>query len=273
MPELPEVETTCRGISPHITGEKIIDVTIRHTQLRWPIQQDLDQILIQKTLCQVSRRAKYLLFTFDHGTLIIHLGMSGSLRILSTPIPAAKKHDHFEISFDNGEILRFTDPRRFGAILWTEAAILEHTLIANLGPEPLAEDFHPTLLFEQSRGRRCNIKSFIMNGKIVVGVGNIYANEALFSAKIHPEMRAGALTKKQSIALTQIIKIVLAKAIKAGGTTLKDFTKSDGKPGYFRQQLNVYGRHKSPCPLCQTPISMMQLNQRATYFCTRCQQK
>lgn len=273
MPELPEVETTCRGIAPHIEGETINATTVRHHQLRWPIPHDLADILHNKKINRVYRRAKYCLLESDSGTLILHLGMSGHLRILSPPIPPPEKHDHLDITFSNHKVLRLTDPRRFGAVLWTDEPIEQHKLIQHLGPEPLSDEFTPDLLYQKSRKRRCNIKSFMMDGKIVVGVGNIYANEALFLAKIHPEKLAGKITKKQSALLASTIKKVLAQAIKAGGTTLKDFSQSDGKPGYFSQQLTVYGRAGEACINCKQPIQLIQISQRATYFCPHCQNK
>jgi formamidopyrimidine-DNA glycosylase len=274
MPELPEVETTCRGIAPHIEGKTIIATTTRHHQLRWPVPNDLANTLQDKIISRVYRRAKYCLLESNCGsTLILHLGMSGHLRILSPPIPEPEKHDHLDIQFSNQKVLRLTDPRRFGAILWTDEPIEQHTLIQHLGPEPLSDEFDTDLLYQKSRNRRCNIKGFIMDGKIVVGVGNIYANEALFLANIHPEKPAGKITKKQSALLASTIKQVLTQAIKAGGTTLKDFSQSDGKPGYFSQQLTVYGRANEPCVKCMQAIQLIQLGQRATYFCSRCQKK
>ncbi len=273
MPELPEVETTCRGIAPHIEGEAIVETIVRHHQLRWPIPNDLANTLQNRKIKHVYRRAKYCLLETESGTLILHLGMSGHLRILSPPIPNPEKHDHLDITFSNHKVLRLTDPRRFGAVLWTNEPIEQHRLIQHLGPEPLSDAFSLDLIYQKSRHRRCNIKSFIMDGKIVVGVGNIYANEALFLAKIHPEKLAGKITRKQSALLVSNIKEVLAQAIKAGGTTLKDFTQSDGKPGYFSQQLTVYGRANEPCVHCKQPIQIIQLGQRATYFCLNCQKK
>ncbi len=273
MPELPEVETTCRGIAPHIEGKTITETIVRHHQLRWPVVDNLAEILHNKRILRVHRRAKYCLLESDNGTLILHLGMSGHLRILSPPIPVPEKHDHLDIAFSNHKILRLTDPRRFGAVLWTNEPIEQHKLIQHLGPEPLSDEFAPDLLYQRSRKRRCNIKSFIMDGKIVVGVGNIYANEALFLANIHPEKQAGKITRKQSALLTSRIKQVLTQAIEAGGTTLKDFSQSDGKPGYFSQQLTVYGRVNKPCINCNTPLKLIQISQRATYFCPICQSK
>lgn len=273
MPELPEVETTCRGIAPHLEGEVIVETIVRHYQLRWPIPNDLADTLQNRKIKRVYRRAKYCLLETESGTLILHLGMSGHLRILSPPSPNPEKHDHLDITFSNHKVLRLTDPRRFGAVLWTDEPIEQHKLIQHLGPEPLSDEFTPDLLYQKSRKRRCNIKSFIMDGKVVVGVGNIYANEALFLAKIHPEKLAGKITKKQSKLLVSKIKDVLARAIKAGGTTLKDFTKIDGKPGYFSQQLTVYGRAGESCITCNTPIQLFKTSQRATYFCLKCQKR
>jgi len=272
MPELPEVETTRRGISPYIEESTISDVTIRNFSLRWPIQEDLAQILAGQTVKSIQRRAKYLLFQCDSGTLIIHLGMSGKLRILeSNAATKAEKHDHFEIEFDNGQLLRYNDPRRFGAILWTTEPIEQHKLLAHLGPEPLTDKFNTDYLYQQTRSRKCSIKTLIMNGKVVVGVGNIYASESLFLAKVHPKTTANKLTKKQSELLVDAIKTILAQAIKAGGTTLKDFRKSDGKPGYFAQQLNVYGRKDEACTQCDGTIQHYKELQRATFFCPNCQ--
>ena len=270
MPELPEVETTCRGIAPHLESHQISKVTIRNHKLRWPIPEDIEVILQGQVIHQVSRRAKYLLLTCDSGTLIIHLGMSGHLQV-TYGNKSIEKHDHVDIQLDDGLILRYTDPRRFGAILWSDSDIKQHALFKNLGPEPLSKDFNALYLSSIAKGRRVTIKTFIMNGNNVVGVGNIYANEALFSAKIHPKTAAGKLSNKQYEALVDAIKLVLDKAISAGGTTLKDFRKSDGKPGYFAQQLNVYGREHQPCPNCESEIIQYKEAQRATYFCPQCQ--
>ncbi|OUR64576.1 DNA-formamidopyrimidine glycosylase [Methylophaga sp. 42_25_T18] len=270
MPELPEVETTRRGISPYLEGQTITKVIVRNHSLRWPIPATLTEILAQQQVNKITRRAKYLLFHCDSGTLLIHLGMSGSLRILDKPEDVAK-HDHVDINFDNGYLLRYTDPRRFGAILWTEKNITEHKLLNHLGPEPLSDSFTTDYLMGKAKGRKSSIKTFIMNGKIVVGVGNIYANEALFLAGIHPKKLAGELSKTEGKQLVNSIKQVLEKAIIAGGTTLKDFRKSDGKPGYFSQQLNVYGRNDQACYHCGSNIQLFKESQRATFFCPLCQ--
>ncbi len=270
MPELPEVETTRRGIAPHVEGRRVSNVIVRQAQLRWPIPTELASAIQRKTLKNITRRGKYLLFEFSNGHMIIHLGMSGSLRVITNTQEQPQKHDHVDICFA-GCVLRYHDPRRFGAILWTTQAPLEHKLIAHLGPEPLSDDFNADYLFSKSRKRQKDIKTFIMDSKVVVGVGNIYANESLFSAAIRPTKAASTLTKKQSECLVDEIKTVLARSIKQGGTTLRDFVGGDGKPGYFVQQLNVYGRGGKPCVLCQKPLKEIRQAQRATVYCTHCQ--
>ncbi len=270
MPELPEVETTCRGIAPHIKGKKVSDVIVRHHQLRWPIPRGLKKGLLGHKINSVSRRAKYLLLGFDHGTLILHLGMSGSLRIIPANSPA-EKHDHLDIAFAHSKTLRLTDPRRFGAVLWTKEPPEEHALLAHLGPEPLSEAFTSDYLYQQSRKRKSSIKQFIMDGKIVVGVGNIYASESLFLAGISPKRIANKVSKARYEKLTAAIKQVLAAAIEQGGTTLRDFVGGDGKPGYFAQQLNVYGREGEPCRVCGNEIKQIVQGQRSSYYCPGCQ--
>jgi formamidopyrimidine-DNA glycosylase len=272
MPELPEVETTRQGIKPYLENSIFTDIKIRQFSLRWPIEPKLGDILQGQSVNQVNRRAKYLLLNCDDGTLIIHLGMSGSLRILDkAEINSAAKHDHVDFVLANGHLLRYTDPRRFGAILWTTEQINDHKLIAHLGPEPLSKDFDADYLLARACNKKISVKSFVMNGQIVVGVGNIYASESLFLAGIHPQTPAMALTQEQAERLVEAIKSVLAKAIAAGGTTLKDFTKSDGKPGYFSQQLNVYGRKEKACFHCGNTILHYKEQQRATYYCPQCQ--
>ncbi len=270
MPELPEVETTCRGIAPHIQNNIITKVIVRNRNLRWPIPKGLNTKLSQQKIISVTRRAKYLLINTDIGTLIVHLGMSGSLRILSTDA-AIEKHDHFELQFKDGICLRLRDPRRFGCVLWEKNNVYEHRLLINLGPEPLDKIFNANLLFQKSRKRKTTIKQFIMDAKIVVGVGNIYASEALFLAKINPKRLAGKITKKHADDLTTAIKKILKQAIKQGGTTLKDFRSSDGKPGYFQQKLKVYGRAGEVCSSCKKTIKQIILGQRSTYYCPNCQ--
>jgi len=270
MPELPEVETTRRGIEPHIKGKEVTDVIVRHHQLRWPVPRGLKAKLAGHKVNSVSRRAKYLLIELDHGTLILHLGMSGSLRIIDGALPA-DKHDHVDIVFEHGQALRLTDPRRFGCVLWTKDDPQQHELIAHLGPEPLSDTFSGDYLFQRSRGRKSTIKQFIMDGKVVVGVGNIYASESLFLAGINPKRIAGKVSHERYEQLADAIKQVLTAAIKQGGTTLRDFVGGDGKPGYFAQQLNVYGRGGEPCRICSTPIKQFLQGQRSTYYCQKCQ--
>lgn len=270
MPELPEVETTCRGVAPHIIGQTIAQVLVRQHQLRWPVPDTLAETLKGQLMLGVTRRAKYLLFSTESGTLLVHLGMSGSLRILSaTQTPG--KHDHIDIIFTNGTILRYNDPRRFGAMLWTTAPIAEHVLLNALGPEPLSPDFSGELLYAKAKGRKMPIKSFIMDSHIVVGVGNIYANEALFMAGILPTRPAGKVSLARYQRLAECIRVVLRHSIEQGGTTLRDFVNEDGKPGYFKQQLRVYGRTGLPCVTCAQPLTEVRLANRSTVFCRVCQ--
>lgn len=269
MPELPEVETTRLGVSPHVLGRQVTNLVIRQSQLRWPIPEDLAEQLHRRKLIETQRRGKYLLFKFSHGFLIIHLGMSGSLRICH-PDDSHKKHDHVDIIFSGNHCLRYHDPRRFGAILWT-ANLAEHPLLCHLGPEPLSEDFSGDYLFAKSRKRSKDVKSFIMDSRIVVGVGNIYANEALFSAGIRPTKAAGKVSRASYERLGQEIQLILAKAIKQGGTTLRDFVGGDGKPGYFAQQLLTYGRGGKACVNCGKTLKEIRIAQRSTVFCSHCQ--
>jgi formamidopyrimidine-DNA glycosylase len=270
MPELPEVETTLRGILPFVLKQQITAVTIRHYGLRWPIQPDLASLLTGLTVETVSRRGKYILMATAKGTLLLHLGMSGSVRILNKPMPP-RKHDHVDITFANGACLRFTDPRRFGALIWTTGAPEDHPLLSHLGPEPLAADFSGEYLWQRARDRKVPIKSFIMDSKIVVGVGNIYANEALFTAGIRPKKAAGKISLAQYTLLATAIQKILRAAIKQGGTTLKDFVNSSGDKGYFKVHLQVYGRGNSPCVICKTTLKEIRLGQRSTVYCPRCQ--
>lgn len=270
MPELPEVETTLRGIKPHVLHKTVQKVVLRHHRLRWDIPQELLDILPGHRLERLTRRGKYLLFTFATGTLILHLGMSGRLCVVKLDV-RPQKHDHVDIIFENGICLRFTDPRRFGALLWTTEPPAKHQLLKSLGPEPLTTALTGQYLFEKSRNKKIAVKTFIMDGKIVVGVGNIYATEALFQAKIHPEKPAARITLKKYNLLAEAIKAILKQAIQKGGTTLKDFTQSNGKPGYFSLALKIYGRQNKPCPICKTPLKLIRLGQRSTVFCARCQ--
>ncbi len=271
MPELPEVETSRRGISPHIVGKRFEAVTVRQSRLRWPVPQHLSSILTGLTLDAVERRGKYLLLSTVKGTLILHLGMSGNLRITDAQ-QTVRKHDHVDFVFADGTVLRFNDPRKFGAVLWTEAPALDHPLLASLGPEPLSEHFDAAYLLRRASKRRIPLKTLIMDSHVVVGVGNIYANEALFMAGLQPLKPAGDINTDDSQRLTDAIKTVLRRAIDQGGTTLRDFTDAQGKPGYFQQQLAVYGRAGQPCPSCAEPIEHLKIAQRASYYCPFCQQ-
>jgi formamidopyrimidine-DNA glycosylase len=270
MPELPEVETTCRGIAPHITGERVQQVVVRNPNLRWPVSRRLGQELAGQRINCVSRRAKYLLLQTDAGTAILHLGMSGSLRILDAGTPPGK-HDHVDIVFANGRVLRLTDPRRFGSLHWTRRPAQQHRLLARLGPEPLGGDFSGDYLYRRSRGRKVAIKQFIMNGEVVVGIGNIYACEALYMAGIDPRRAAGRVSKKKYALLAEVIREVLTDSITQGGTTLRDFVNGNGEPGYFKLHLNVYGHGGEPCISCREPIREIRQGQRSTFYCPVCQ--
>lgn len=269
MPELPEVETTRRGIAPHISGRRVVRVLVRQPALRWPVSDDLAQSLTGQTIESVDRRAKYLLFRTGNGRMMIHLGMSGSLRVLPREI-APETHDHIDITLDDERVLRYRDPRRFGSVFWLPGDA-SHTLLESLGPEPLDDVFDGAYLHRLSRGRKSSVKTFIMNGHVVVGVGNIYANEALFQAGISPRRAAGRIARPRYDMLATAIKDVLARAITAGGTTLRDFVHEDGSPGYFRHDLQVYGRGGEPCVNCATPLREIRLGQRTTVYCPRCQ--
>lgn len=270
MPELPEVETTRRGIEPHLRGRRIVDVAIRESRLRWPVPVQIGELLVGQTVTEVQRRGKYLLVPFSNGRLILHLGMSGSLRIVPVEMPVMK-HDHIDIALDSGQALRYTDPRRFGAMLWQGADEPEHILLAGLGPEPLTDAFDGAYLFERSRGRSAAVKTFLMDSHIVVGVGNIYANEALFGAGIRPDRAAGRIALPRYDQLAEQVKFVLQRSITQGGTTLRDFVGGDGKPGYFQQQLQVYGRGGEACRICFEELVETRLGQRSTVYCRRCQ--
>jgi len=270
MPELPEVETTRRGIEPHLRGQTIQKLIVRQASLRWPVPATLARTIRHAHIERVSRRAKYLLIDTNRGTLIIHLGMSGSLRIVRDQTPPGP-HDHIDLLMDNDLLLRYTDPRRFGAWLWTKNDIGAHPLLCKLGPEPLGDEFNMDYFFNRSRDRRLAIKSFLMDSHSVAGVGNIYASEALFRAGIHPARAAGRISRQRYARLVAAVKQVLTEAIRQGGTTLRDFSNSEGKPGYFQQSLNVYGRSGQPCPVCTTPIRETRTGQRSTFYCPRCQ--
>lgn len=269
MPELPEVETSCRGIAPHVVGSEITAVDIRSRKLRWPIARSVDKNLVGATFESVSRRAKYILLNTSAGSAILHLGMSGSVYIIDAGTPASV-HDHVDIEFTSGKALRFRDPRRFGSLHWSRDP-LAHKLLKDLGPEPLEDYFNGEYLWRTSRKRRVSVKQFIMNAHVVVGVGNIYASESLFRAGINPKRQAGRISLARYDRLAIEIKTVLAKAIKAGGTTLRDFYGGDGEAGYFQQQLDVYGRDGEPCRQCNRDIVSIVQGQRSTFYCTTCQ--
>ena len=270
MPEFPEVETTRRGIEPHLQGRTIKKLVVRQPSLRWPVPDNLPRLMKGKVIQSVERRAKYILLKLSNGSAILHLGMSGSLRIIEADEPPMA-HDHVDMMLDSGQALRFTDPRRFGCLLWQGVKEDTHKLLASLGPEPLSDQFDGERLFQLSRGRKSAVKTFIMDNKNVVGVGNIYANEALFAAGIRPDRAAGKISKQRYLLLADEIKIVLAKAIEQGGTTLRDFVGGDGKPGYFKQQLKVYGRGEELCLVCKGELTEIRLGQRSTVYCRRCQ--
>lgn len=269
MPELPEVETTLRGIAPYLHGHKIESVAVSQPQLRWPVSPELST-LKQLLVITLYRRAKYLIISTETGHIIIHLGMSGSLRIVDGDEPR-RKHDHVEFSLSGGKLMRYHDPRRFGAVLWTADDVADHELLNKLGPEPLAELFDADHLYQAARRRKTAIKNLIMDSHIVVGVGNIYASEALFLAGVRPGQAAGRITRGQAVRIVEAIKQVLADAIMQGGTTLRDFVNSDGAPGYFQQTLNVYGRTTEPCRRCNTQIKSKVIGQRSTFYCPSCQ--
>ncbi len=278
MPELPEVEVTKRGIEPHVLGKKVTGVTIYDGRLRWPVPKNLEKILKGKKVSVISRRGKYLLFRAEDGYLIIHLGMTGVLRVLN-PSDEVKKHDRVEIHFGK-KVLRLHDPRKFGAVLWAsdeDGEIERHPLIAKLGVEPFSEEFSKEKaghhLYQHAKGRQVAIKQWLLAGQAVVGVGNIYCSESLFLAGIHPAMSAGKLSKPRAEKLADSIKDTLSRAIKAGGSSLKDFVNSEGDPGHFMLQTKVYDRAGLPCVKCKTPIKQIVQGQRSTYFCPDCQKK
>lgn len=270
MPELPEVETTRRGIAPYVVGRRVEAVVVREPRLRWPVSPELPAALSGQIVRRLDRRSKYLLFRTDAGTLMVHLGMSGSLRVLLEPRPPGR-HEHVDILFDGGAMLRYQDPRRFGSMHWIAGDPVRHPLLARLGPEPLSGDFDGDYLYRRSRGRTSSVKTFLMDAKVVVGVGNIYANEALHRAGILPSREAGKISLDRYRRLADAVKEVLQSAIAAGGTTLRDFVGGEGKPGYFSQQLHVYGRAGEPCLACGDFVRVSRLGQRATYYCANCQ--
>ncbi|MEQ5113306.1 bifunctional DNA-formamidopyrimidine glycosylase/DNA-(apurinic or apyrimidinic site) lyase [Providencia vermicola] len=268
MPELPEVETSRRGIEPHLVGNTISYAVVRNSRLRWPVSEQIKS-LSDEIVLSVQRRAKYLLIELKKGWIIVHLGMSGSVRILTQELPE-EKHDHVDLVMRDGKVLRYTDPRRFGAWLWCDD-LENSSVLAHLGPEPLSDAFNPQYLYELSQKKKVAVKPWLMDNKVVVGVGNIYANEALFATKISPEKITNTLTLAEITELVKQIKLVLTRSIEQGGTTLKDFLQSDGKPGYFAQELFVYGKKGEPCSMCGAPIESIKQGQRSTFFCPQCQ--
>ncbi|HEU4590464.1 MAG TPA: bifunctional DNA-formamidopyrimidine glycosylase/DNA-(apurinic or apyrimidinic site) lyase [Steroidobacteraceae bacterium] len=270
MPELPEVETTRRGIEPHVIGRRIHRLLIHDHRLRWPVDRAISNAVRGSAIRRAGRRAKYLLLETDTGTMILHLGMSGSLRVLPASTPRIA-HDHVDIELDSGQTLRFNDPRRFGSLLFTVEDPALHPLLRQLAPEPLGPDFDGGYVWKITRRRAVAIKQLIMNARLVVGVGNIYASEALFRARIRPRRRARTLTRQECTRLARAIKATLTMAVKVGGTTLRDYVGADGNPGYFRQRLYVYERAGKPCRVCGRPIRQFTQGQRSTYWCSYCQ--
>ena len=275
MPELPEVEITRRGLAAHLTGLTVAGVVTRNAMLRWPIPKNLPKLLRGQIIRALRRRGKYLLVEFDHGTLILHLGMSGSLRILPESTPP-EKHDHFNLVLNNGMLMRLRDPRRFGAVLWHGGDVHTHPLLATLGPEPLPDkfwrdDFNAQHLYQASRGRSIAIKQFIMDNHVVVGVGNIYASEALFRAGIRPQLAAGKLSLPRCAKLVSAIRDTLNEAIQHGGSSLRDFVSTSGQHGHFQQHHWVYGRGNEPCHRCGALIKQLRQGQRSSFYCASCQ--
>ncbi len=270
MPELPEVETTRRGIAPYVERQKVTAVRVYDRRLRWPVPRDLPRRLVGRVIDRVDRRSKYLLFRLGRDTLIVHFGMTGSLRVFGSA-PARRVHDHIDLEFANGVVLRYHDPRRFGAMLWWPGSAGEHPLLAALGPEPFSSSFDTAYLFTSTRGRSTAIKLALMDSHLVVGTGNIYANEALFRAGIRPTRAANRVSRERLARLIVAVRETLAAAIAKGGSTLRDYVDGNGDPGYFQLEYNVYGREGLPCRVCGEPIRAMRQGGRATYFCRSCQ--
>ncbi|MGC1182936.1 bifunctional DNA-formamidopyrimidine glycosylase/DNA-(apurinic or apyrimidinic site) lyase [Legionella sp.] len=270
MPELPEVETTKQGIKPHLEGQIIQEITVRNFNFRIPVANNIAELCFGKKIVALTRRAKYILIQLSQGHLLIHLGMSGHLRIAPKhSIP--QKHDHITLTLSNDQLLQFYDPRRFGMFIYIDDNPHQHPLLAHLGPEPLSEEFSGDYFYHRAKNKNKPIKSFIMDNKVVVGIGNIYATESLFLAKIHPNKPTKNISKEQCHILTTHIKEVLKQAIQSGGTTLRDFYACDGKPGYFSNSLRMYGRKNQPCFQCQHPIASMVIGGRSSSFCPECQ--
>ena len=270
MPELPEVETTRRGLAPHARGRRIRALHLYERRLRWPVPATLPAVVAGQRILKAGRRAKYLLLELESGTLLVHLGMSGNLRVLPADAPRLP-HDHFDLVLDSGRALRFNDPRRFGSLIYVEGDPRKHPLLARLAPEPLSRGFDAGYLWRVTRGRRVAVKQLLMNSHLVVGVGNIYASEALFRARIRPRRQARSLSRTEVARLVRAVRTVLRSAIRADGTTLRDYLKADGSPGYFRQRLYVYERAGLACRRCRTPVRALTQGQRSTYYCPVCQ--
>jgi formamidopyrimidine-DNA glycosylase len=270
MPELPEVETTRRGVDPHVVGRRIVSLAMHEPRLRWRVPDSLPGEVAGQRVRKTGRRAKYLLLELDSGTLLLHLGMSGSLRVLPADTPRIT-HDHFDLLLDSGLTLRFNDPRRFGSLHYTTGSPNEHPLLARLAPEPLDDAFDADYLWRITRKRRVAIKQLLMNSTLVVGVGNIYASEALFRARIRPTRPARSLKRAEVVKLARAVRAVLTMAIRVGGTTLRDYVGADGNPGYFKQKLYVYERVKKPCRVCKTLVRQLTQGHRSTYYCPSCQ--
>jgi formamidopyrimidine-DNA glycosylase len=270
VPELPEVETTRRGVAPHVERQKVTAVRVYDRRLRWPVPRDLSRRLVGRTVDRVERRSKYLLFRLGGDTLIVHLGMTGSLRVFNEA-PPRQAHDHMDLEFSSGIVLRYRDPRRFGAVLWSPASKREHRLLAALGPEPFSPEFNADYLYRATRSRRSAIKLALMDNRLVVGVGNIYANESLFRAGIRPARAANRIALPRFGRLVQAVRDTLTEAIAKGGSTLRDYVDSQGARGYFQLDYFVYGREGEPCRVCGTSIRSARLGGRASCFCPRCQ--
>lgn len=270
MPELPEVETTLRGIAPHLAGESIAHLLIRERRLRLPVPEGTEARVAGQHIAGLRRRGKYLIIDLERGSILVHLGMSGSLRVLPADIPA-DRHEHLDLVLSGGRCLRLRDPRRFGTFLWTPDAAEEHPLLRHLGPEPLGPGFDGDYLYKRAGVRRTAVKGFIMDASVVVGVGNIYASESLFAAGIHPARRCDRVSRARYHRLAAAVRRVLNEAVEQGGTTLRDFVREDGSPGYFSVSLRVYGREGEPCPVCAEPIRQRRIGQRSSYYCPRCQ--
>jgi formamidopyrimidine-DNA glycosylase len=270
VPELPEVETTRRGLAPHVRGRRIRALKVYERRLRWPVPARLPAELAGQRIVASGRRAKYLLLRLESGALLVHLGMSGNLRLVPAASPRVR-HDHFDLVLDSDRALRFNDPRRFGSLLYVRGDPLAHPLLARLAPEPFAREFDAAYLWRITRGRRVALKQLLMNSRLVVGVGNIYASEALFRARIRPRRQARSLKRAEAAGLVRAVRAVLSQAIRAGGTTLRDYRRADGSPGYFRQRLYVYERAGLPCRRCRTKVRALTQGQRSTYYCPTCQ--